>query len=235
MHLAIIPARGGSKRIKGKNLYPVLGKPLIQYSIEAAISSSVFDSVVVSTDSEDIRRVALDLGAEAPFLRNQDLSEDFTPTLPVVRDAITRYEGLTNVTFDRISCIYPTAPLLDPEWLMMANKSISLNSSKGFVVVAAVKTSASAFRTFTLGKTGLVKPIFSAHMLSRSQDLDATYEDAGAFYMANRSTWMTIENIWSSAVAFPVPRTHAWDIDEEDDLVIVEALLGLAKRRQVPS
>ena len=123
MDIAIIPARGGSKRIPQKNIREFCGKPIIQYSIEAALKSGQFDEVVISTDDKEICEIAVDLGAKAPFMRPDTLSDDVTPTVPVIKHAILEL-GSLGWDFDHVACIYATAPFIESGDLVKANQVV---------------------------------------------------------------------------------------------------------------
>lgn len=215
MNLAIIPARGGSKRIPGKNIKDFCGKPIIAYSILAAKQSNLFGKIIASTDSEEIAGVAKNYGAEVPFIRPSELSDDYTGTDAVVLHAL---EWMLRMGYDVefVCCIYATAPFLKPELLV-----------KGFEILER-KQSVSAFsvttfeypimRALKIDETGKIKMFWPEHQESRSQDFSEAYHDAGQFYWADAKRFME-EKAFFSRDAFPVivPRYLALDIDTMED------------------
>jgi pseudaminic acid cytidylyltransferase len=188
MNIAIIPARGGSKRIPRKNIKSFCGKPIIAYSIEAAKNSHSIDRVFISTDDHEIADVARAHGAEVPFLRDASLSDDSTGTTPVVRQAISTLveQGLT---IEACVCIYATAPFLSSE---VIDKSIEkLLKEKAEFVFTANQFSFPIQRALLEGERGEVSPFSKADIGKRSQDLAETFHDAGQLYTALSNTWLT--------------------------------------------
>lgn len=221
--LAVITARGGSKRIPRKNLRNLLGKPLIAHSILNCLESGLFDQVIVSTDDPEIAEVSRAYGAKTPFIRTNELADDFTPTLPVVQDAIRRSSDALNLEFSEVACVYPTAPLINAQILKTAYRQLTEIKDMGFVF-AAVRNSSLAWRSMEISSDGVAKPLYPDAMTMRSQDLAQTYEDAGAFYFGTGLTWLNADSIWARAYACEVPRLLAWDVDEEADFEILELL-----------
>jgi len=213
--LAVIPARGGSKRIPRKNIRNFCGKPMISYSIDAAKQSCLFDQVIVSTEDEEIAVVAQHCGARVPFTRPAELADDHTGTNAVVKHAIEWYLQ-RGQGFDLVCCIYATAPFLRPEYLAAAH-DLLINSSKSFVFSVA----AYAFpiqRAVRLNGDGEVEAIRPEHRSSRSQDLEETYHDAGQFYWGRPSAFLADETLFSSAsLALVLPRDRVQDIDTPED------------------
>jgi pseudaminic acid cytidylyltransferase len=181
-NLAIIPARGGSKRIPRKNIKDFLGKPIIAYSIEAALTSGLFDEVMVSTDDEEIAEVARKYGAKVPFLRSKANADDFSTTIDVLKEVELTYKQKINKTFDFICCIYPTAPLISSKQLNQGFELIK--KEKVEVVFPIVLFSYPIWRGVEIieGKTQMVWP---EYINSRSQDLKKVYHDAGQWYWYN--------------------------------------------------
>ena len=186
MKIAIIPARSGSKRIPKKNIKKFLGKPIISYSIKAAISSKIFDSVIVSTDSDEIARDALKYNAEVPFFRPKELSGDFLGIHEVVGHAVKYLEDCNEV-IDYACCIYATAPLIQINDLIKGYNLIKKNNWDS--VIAATKYSYPIYRSFKKLSTGGLKMVFPKHYNSRSQDLPEIYHDAGQFCWAKPKIW----------------------------------------------
>lgn len=213
---AIIPARGGSKRIPDKNIIDFLGSPLISYSIKTAIKSKLFSEVFVSTDSAKISQISQDFGAKVPFLRSSHLSDDFTPTLDVVEDFILRY-GLDEESL--ICCLYPTAPLLTPQTLLQAH---SMLTPQTHYVFGATQYSFSPFRSFSYANQRL-QLLFPKHQNTRSQDLEPIYHDAGQFYIGSAKTFLQKLPIFSpSSVPFILSNMQVQDIDTLEDLELTK-------------
>lgn len=221
MDIAIIPARGGSKRISGKNIKNFCGKPIIAYSIEAAQASGVFDAVVVSTDDPEIRDVATSYGAMAPFMRKSSLSDDYTPTVPVIVDAIEQCQAL-GWDIDYVACVYATGPFILPEDIKMGKKNVSKH--KGVYSFPVSAHHSPVQRSLVLEKGGRTRPMFPEHELVRTQDLKATYFDVGQFYFAHCETWKQNQNIHLGAVPVIIPKWRAVDIDDEEDWERAEGL-----------
>ena len=209
-NLAIIPARGGSKRIPKKNIRDFLGKPIIAYSIEAALQSGLFDEVMVSTDDEEIAAVAKKFGAEVPFLRSPKNSDDYATLADVVVEVQTAYANL-NINFDRICCILPTAPLLKIEHL---KRGLQLLCEKKFHTVRPIVPFAYPIqRAFLRDAEGHLRWFDEKNASARSQDLVTTFHDAGQFY------WIDAKFDLKSSQkgGFVIAETESQDIDNEMD------------------
>lgn len=229
-NIVIIPARGGSKRIPKKNIKDFLGKPIIAYSIEMAISCKLFSRVIVSTDDEEIKDVVLKYGAEVPFIRPKNIADDFTGTHEVVGHAIEYLEN-TGETMDYVCCIYPTAPLIQKDDLIKGFKLIQTN--KWNSVMAATNFSYPIFRSFENLPNGGLKMIFPEHYNSRSQDLPEIYHDAGLFYWAKPEIWKKKPqgfNEKNSIVKLPNYRIQ--DIDTPDDWKKTEILYEIINSKK---
>lgn len=229
MRYAIIPARGGSKRIPGKNIKCFCGKPLIAYSIDAALRSELFDKVIVSTDSEKIAEVAKKYGAEVPFLRPSEISDDFTPTQDVLSHALT-YLLESGENIDYFCCIYPTAPLLNIHYLKRGLEIIK--EKKCETVMSVTSFPYPIFRGLKLEESGELSMFWPEHELTRSNDLPEAYHDAGQFYWIdalkfNLSKRMVPEN------TFPckLPRYMVQDIDTPEDWENAELIYEMCKQR----
>jgi pseudaminic acid cytidylyltransferase len=181
-YIAIIPARGGSKRIPRKNIKDFLGKPIIAYSIETALNSNLFSEVMVSTDDPEIARIAKSYGASVPFLRSPGNSNDFAATVDVLKEVEANYQTQLSKTFDRICCIYPTAPFVSAQHL--ADGLTLMSDSDLDSVFPIVPFSYPIWRGLEVleNRTRMVWP---EHQNARSQDLKTVYHDAGQWYWYN--------------------------------------------------
>ena len=186
MIVAVIPARGGSKRIPKKNIKEFFGQPIISYSIRAAIESQLFDKVIVSTDCENIAQVAIKYGAEVPFMRPKELSGDFLGTHEVVGHALKWLEDFGDAV-EYACCIYATAPMIQVSDLIKGYDLIKTEKWKA--VIAATRYSYPVFRSFKKLHDGGLEMVFPEHYNSRSQDLPEVYHDAGQFYWAKAKEW----------------------------------------------
>lgn len=215
--IAIIPARGGSKRIPQKNIQDFYGKPLIAHSILTAFESKLFSRVIVSTDSPKIASIAKTYGAEIPFMRDASLSDDFTPTLEVIAHAITESK-ISDLAL--ICCIYPTAPLLQAHHLIQAHEMFLKNRPP--YVFLATPFSFTPFRGFSYANQKL-EMLFSEHQNSRSQDLEPIYHDAGQFYLGLAQTFREKKPIFSvSSIPLIIQETEVQDIDTPQDLTLAK-------------
>ena len=215
MNLAVIPARGGSKRIPQKNIRLFAGKPIIAYSIEAARKADVFDEIIVSTDCDQIAEVAEECGASVPFRRPPELSDDHTPTIPVVRHAITwARQAIGNV--ERVCCIYATAPFIRPEDIRSGCQR--LESTEGALFAFSVTSFAfPIFRALKI-EHERVAMFWPEHQLTRSQDLPEAYHDAGQFYWGTAEGFMSRDGVFSSdSIPIVLPRHRVQDIDTQED------------------
>jgi len=213
--IAVIPARGGSKRIPRKNVKDFCGKPMIAYSIEAALQSKCFDKVIVSTDDLEIAKVAERCGAEVPFMRPPELSNDYTGTIPVIRHAI---EWLVEQAFDPklVCCLYATAPFVTAEYLQQGlDQIVELGAAYAFTVTSYA---------FPIQRAIKLNPELGVEMFdtnnfnTRSQDLEEAWHDAGQFYWGRVDAWLTEKMIFgpeSSPVI--LPRHLVQDIDTPED------------------
>ena len=220
MNLAVIPARGGSKRIPRKNIKNFNGKPMISWSIELAFQSKVFDNVIVSTDDNEIKEIAIKNGAEVPFLRPRNLSDDHTPTASVIKHAITELEQL-GFTYKNVCCIYPCAPFIKSYDL---KKSLQI-LDKGFDYVYPIIEYAHPIqRAMQKNSEGVMEFIQPSFELTRTQDLDKTFHDAGQFYWGKSFSWLSDKRMHSEGYGFEVPHWRFVDIDSPDDWVRAELM-----------
>ncbi len=220
--VAIIPARGGSKRIPRKNIKEFCGKPMIAWSIEAALESGCFDRVIVSTDDEEIAAVARQWGAETPFMRPAQLSDDYTGTIPVIRHAV-EWLADNGCAVSQACCIYATAPFVSPEDLKRGQQLLESEAcSYAFSVTSYAFPIQRAIRITGGGRVAMFNP---EHFQTRSQDLEEAWHDAGQFYWGTAQAW-TQERLIFSEDAAPVtlPRHRVQDIDTPEDWVRAEWL-----------
>jgi pseudaminic acid cytidylyltransferase len=215
MRLAVIPARGGSKRIPRKNIKLFCGKPMIAWSIEAALQSGCFDQVVVSTDDAEIAEVARQCGAQVPFLRPAELSDDHTGTTAVIAHAIDWFAA-QGQTAAQVCCLYATAPFVSADDLRRGLAVLTETCSD-----YAFSVTSYAFpiqRAIRINETGRVEMLNAEHFNTRSQDLEEAYHDAGQFYWGRADAWLQGRMIFSPA-ATPVmlPRHRVQDIDTPED------------------
>lgn len=222
MNLAIIPARGGSKRIPRKNIKIFHGKPIISYSIEAALSSGCFDKVIVSTDDIEIANLAESLGAEIPFIRPSNISNDHANTMDVIKHAIDWYFN-RQIKINNVCCIYATAPFVTSDSLKKGHDA--LNSGNFDFSFSATNFSFPIQRAFTRNDNGGVQMVAPEHALSRSQDLEESYHDAGQFYWGKSTAFINNTSIFTEkSFAVLIPRMQVQDIDTPEDWDIAESL-----------
>ncbi|MGP5491102.1 pseudaminic acid cytidylyltransferase [Psychrobacter celer] len=220
-NIAVIPARGGSKRIPRKNIKEFYGKPLIAYSIKAAIQSKCFDRIVVSTDDEEIAEISLKLGAEVPFMRDINLADDYTGTASVIKDTLNK---LDDDSIEYACLIYATAPFLEPKYLMQGLEMLKESQNAHFTF----SVTSYAFpiqRAVTLSETGQVKMINSEMLSLRSQDLEEAWHDAGQFYWGTKEAWQQALPIFSEhSLGVKLPRYLVQDIDTLEDWKTAELM-----------
>lgn len=195
---------------------------MIVYAIEAARDSGLFDRIVVSTDDEEIARVAEDCGAEAPFRRPPELANDQTPTLPVIQHAISAM-GTAGWIGEHICCIYPCVPFLAPADLQSAHRLLLAQRQDKFVF-PVVEFPSRIQRALLRKEGGEVAPAFEQFAMTRSQDLETSYYDAGQFYWGSRRAWNSDKPVHANAVTVVVPAWRAVDIDTPDDWALAEIL-----------
>jgi len=220
MKLAVIPARGGSKRIPRKNVKPFCGKPMIAWSIEAALQSACFDQVIVSTDDDEIAEVARQCGAQVPFMRPAELSDDHTGTIPVIRHAIEWFQTQGQIPV-QVCCLYATAPFVYVDDLRRGLVALTdTGSDYAFSVTSYAFPIQRAIRITNAGRVEMFNP---EHFNTRSQDLDEAWHDAGQFYWGRAEAWLTGKPIFSNdAVPVKLPRHRVQDIDTPEDWVRAE-------------
>ena len=217
--VAIITARGGSKRIPRKNIKEFCGKPIIAYSIEAALESGLFDEVMVSTDDKEIADIAVRYGAKVPFMRSSEMAGDFAPTKEVIKEVLNEYKA-TGRDFDTFVCIYPTAPFVTADKIKNALDLFEKNSADALLPV--VRFSFPPQRCFVIDGDKL-KYKWPENELARSQDLEPFYHDAGQFYMMKSAALFAEDTLVpKNTVPFVVDEMEVQDIDTFDDWNIAE-------------
>jgi N-acylneuraminate cytidylyltransferase len=219
-NLLIIPARGGSKRIPKKNIKAFLGKPIIAYSIEAAIASGLFDEIMVSTDDESIAEIAIKYGAKVPFMRSKKNSDDYATTFDVVEEVLLQYAS-SNKTFDYTCCLYACAPFAKANKLIDAFELLQKeNFDSVLPIVPYGFPIQRAFKVDENNKTSFFNPAFS---LTRSQDLERSYHDTGQFYWMNTAKCLEKKAIITDHTgSIVVSEMEAQDIDTEVDWKLAE-------------
>jgi pseudaminic acid cytidylyltransferase len=229
MTIAIIPARGGSKRIPRKNIKSFCGKPLIAYSIETALNSQLFEKVIVSTDDQEIAEVAMQYGAKVPFIRPSTLADDHTGTGDVVEHAIKAIqEG--GERYDYLCTLYATAPLLQKEYLIEGYNKLKSSQAEQAFSVASMPFPIQ--RCFKVNENGRCKMFQPEHFLTRSQDLEEAYQDAGQFYWKNLTKETTDITFGQGSIPIILPRYLVQDIDTPEDWQQAELMYQLIQQRR---
>lgn len=220
--VALIPARGGSKRIPHKNIKLFCGKPMIAWSIEAALQSQCFDRVIVSTDDQHIAQIAQKWGAEVPFTRPSALADDYTGTMPVVAHAI-EWLKVQGFTPDFVCCLYATAPFVTPADLIFGYHQLAdSHADYAFSVTSYPFPIQRAIRVTNQNRVEMFQP---ENFSLRSQDLEEAYHDAGQFYWGRADAWLNETPIFSErAIPLKLPRHRVQDIDTLEDWVRAEWL-----------
>lgn len=220
--IAVIPARGGSKRIPRKNIKPFCGKPMIAYSIEVAIRAGIFDEIIVSTDDEEIADVAKNAGASVPFMRPKELSDDFTATGAVVEHAI-KFLQARGDRIKFVCTIYATAPLIDEFYIKLGLEKLRASNAKN--AFSCTSMPFPIWRTFKIAKDGRCEMFWRENFAKRSQDLEEAYQDAGQFYWTNLDAPSSDEIFFGrDSIAIVLPRHLVQDIDTPQDWIRAEFL-----------
>ena len=221
MKLAIIPARGGSKRIPRKNIKYFHGKPMIAYAVLAAVASNLFDKIIISTEDDEIAQIAQNYGAEVPFMRPTELADDLTPTVPVIAHAIRTCSDMGwNVEY--ACCIYPSVPFIVASDLCSAyNQLIATNANFIFPITRFPSPVQRALRRLP---NGTVKPFQPEFASTRTQDLELSYFDAGQFYWGKSSSWLEGLNVHCNGATLVIPEWRVVDIDTLSDWERAELL-----------
>jgi len=222
MNVCVIPARGGSKRIPRKNIKEFNGKPIIAYSIEAALKSNCFSQVIVSTDDDEISVVAKKYGAHVPFVRPDKLSNDYVSTIPVTKHAIEWIEDNKNY-IENVCCLYATAPFIQSKIISKAYKQ--LKDSSADYCFSVTKFTFPIQRAIKIIQGDKVDMLYPEHFNTRSQDLEEAYHDAGQFYWGKAQAFKDELPLFSEvATPYVLPRYLVQDIDTEEDWVRAEAM-----------
>ena len=229
--IAIIPARGGSKRIPNKNIKSFVSQPIISYSINAAQAADLFDRIIVSTDSREIADMAKIYGAEVPFIRPAKLADDFTGTIPVLLHALNWLSEHDFAT-DYFCCIYATAPFIQPEHIIEGfNLLKKRNATTAFSVTTFPYP---IFRALEIGENGCIEMFWPEHENSRSNDLPEAYQDAGQFYWGNTKRFLTEKKLFSSnSVPIILPRYLVQDIDTPEDWETAEKMYSVLQMDKI--
>ena len=214
MKIAVIPARGGSKRIPRKNIKDFCGRPMIAWAISAAEESGLFDHIIVSTDDEEIGELARKWGAETPFVRPANLADDLTPTVPVVAHAVKSCLDFGWIT-DYACCIYPCVPFLQVSDLTAAlDLAQARDADFVYPVTEYAHPIQRAMRQLPGGKMQFFSPEYE---LTRTQDLEKSYHDAGQFYWGKTSAWLEHKKMHTDGLGMAIPNWRVVDIDSADD------------------
>ena len=219
LKLAIIPARGGSKRIPRKNIKLFNGMPIIAHSIKAALESKLFDIVMVSTDDSEIASVAKNAGAEVPFYRSEKSSDDYATTLDVIKEVTEQYAKEKNLSFNKVCCIYATAPFVTASKLQEAFDVFNQGFDSVFPVIQFSSPTQRALKF----NGDLVEMFQPEHINSRSQDLEKSYHDSGQFYWLDVEKVIQKNKLWTdNSSAIVVDEMEVHDIDTLEDWKVAE-------------
>ena len=231
MKVAIIPARGGSKRIPRKNIKDFCGKPIIAWSIEKAIESGCFDRVIVSTDDEEIAMIAKVFGAEVPFIRSIDLADDNTGTIPVIANAV-EWLNANGPLVEMACCIYATSPfILSSDLLQGLNVLQSMEFGYVFSVTSYPFPIQRAIRIRTDNRIEMFQP---ENLNVRSQDLEEAWHDAGQFYWGSAQCWLEEKPMFSEYSApIVLPRYRVQDIDTLEDWIQAEYMFRMLNEKSL--
>lgn len=222
MNIAIVPARIGSKRIPKKNIKTFFGKPIIYWTIKKLLESKLFDRVIVSTDSEQIKKIAIKYNAEVPFIRPKKLANDHTDTLKVIAHAINKIKNNSD-KINFVCCVYPTSLFLNIKDLRKGYKKIK--SNKFDFVFSACKSDFNILRSFNLNENDKVKMLFPEEYKTRSQDAEQIYHDAAQFYWGTSDAWLNENSIFNENSTFiEIDKSFYCDIDEIKDWKKAETL-----------
>ena len=214
MKIAVIPARGGSKRIPRKNIKSFHGKPMIAYSIDAALTSEVFDKIIVSTDDDEIAQISQSYGAEIPFIRPAELADDHTPTVPVIAHAVQACQVL-GWDVQEVCCIYPAGPFILTNDLNYGYEQL-LETGANYVFPVTEYPSPIQ-RALRRLPDGAVMPFQPKYAANRTQDFEPGYYDVGQMYWGKATAWLQGLNIHLNGFTFIIPEWRVVDIDTPDD------------------
>jgi N-acylneuraminate cytidylyltransferase len=226
--IAIIPARGGSKRIPRKNMKAFCGKPIIGYSIEATLESGIFDEVMVSTDDFEIAEIARQFGAAIPFMRSPETSDDFATTSDVLFEVLSKYKTKDR-TFDLFCCVYPAAPMTISDYLREAMEL--LHNTGAPSVIPVVRYSSPPQRAFRVQAGGL-QMLYPEYLNVRSQDIEPLYHDCGMFYCVNTSAFLQKKQmVMDNSLPYIMSEKVVQDIDTLDDWEMAELKYKMLQER----
>lgn len=229
-NIAIITARGGSKRIPRKNIKDFLGKPIIAYSIEAAIESGIFEEVMVSTDDKEIADISMQYGAKVPFYRSAKNSDDYATTVDVISEVLEDYAKQGRL-FDWLCCIYPTAPFVLPQTFIDCMAEMEIKKAEGLVPV--VKFSYPPQRSLTINENTRLEYKWPENIMKRSQDLKPLYHDAGQFYFAKAEKVLFYKKlIFDCTIPYVISDFYAQDIDTLEDWELAEMKYELMQKKR---
>ena len=233
MNICVIPARAGSRRIPRKNIKEFNGKPIIAYSIEAALKSNCFSQVIVSTDDDEISEVAKKYGAQIPFFRPDELSNDYATTIPVIKHAIEWMED-NKTPIENVCCLYATAPFILPQTISQAYQQ--LNNSNVDYCFSVTSFPFPIQRAIKIVKDNKLDMFYPGHFNTRSQDLEEAYHDAGQIYWGKAQAFKDELPIFSEVTTpYILPRYLVQDIDTMDDWIRAEAMYRVLKKTGVLS
>ena len=225
MKIAIIPARCGSKRLPGKNIKEFCGKPIIAYSIETALKANIFNKVIVSTDDIKIAEIAKRYGAEIPFLRPKDISDDFTTSLEVMEHSVRWCTENFQEKIVKVCCLYPTAPFVTANHL---NKAVELLKDDVKYVISSTEFSFNIFRAFKINDNDRTQMFWPDNFAKRSQDLEKAYHDAGMFYIGKPEAFLQKRPFFDTySVPYLLPHYLVQDIDTYEDWERAELMYKL--------
>jgi pseudaminic acid cytidylyltransferase len=228
--VAVIPARGGSKRIPRKNIKDFHGIPLLAYSIKIALKSKLFDKVIVSTDDEEIAKIAIKYGAEVPFIRPINLSDDFTATDAVVNHAL-EYLRKQGENYDFVCTIYATAPFLDEKYLIEAYEKLKKSNAKNAFSCTSMPFPIQ--RTFKINEDKRCEMFWPENFSKRSQDLEEAYQDAGQFYWTNLNIKSNEIIFGKDSIPIILPRHLVQDIDTLEDWARAEIMYEVIQKAKL--
>ncbi len=227
-NICIIPARGNSKRIKNKNIRLFNNKPMISFAIEAAFKSNLFDHIIVSTDNNEIAKIAEEFNAELPFIRPDNLSDDHTNTQAVIKHGIYQCENL-GWDFNFVCCIYPCVPLINSSDLKTSFDIATI--SKNSFIFPIAEISSNPQRSLGIKQNGEIFSLFPDYEKMRTQDLKKGFFDAGQFYWGHKELWKNSKSIHNNAKGLIIPKWRAIDIDSEDDWIMAELMYNIQDKR----
>jgi pseudaminic acid cytidylyltransferase len=228
LKICIIPARGGSKRIPRKNIKDFLGKPIIAYSIEAALKSQCFDQVIVSTDDAEIREVAKSFGASVPFLRSESLANDYAGTIPVIKHAIEWFDD-QNQLLSEVCCLYSTAPFVQADAIRKVYKKMMQEQADYCFIVTNFASPIQ--RAIKVTAENRIEMFYPENFETRSQDLEESYHDAGQFYWGKAESFRQQKPLFSkSATPYILPRYLVQDLDTPEDWKRAELMYQVLKK-----